>query len=153
MENEIRNNDIALLSMLEARADMNDDDRQMAELARKFELCETKKEHDFKRLRQYAAIYFNKEKISELHRLDVDLLKSEDFNEEDYIKKFSDATKIKLDDINFLIDIENNINEVRKKLDSNEVLSSEDEVQIRGISKVMSTIADILSRKDGVNND
>lgn len=153
MKNEIRNNDIALLSMLEVMEIVNEDDKQIAEIARQLELNKSKKENDIKRLCQYAANYYTKEKISELHRLDKDVLKSSDFNEEDYIKKFSDATQINVDDINFLMEIEKNIIEVQEKLNSNKVLSSEDQVQVRGMSKIMSMIADILSRKDGAIND
>lgn len=153
MKNDIENNDIAFSSMLDALEIVNEDEKHIADIVREFKIYKTKKDNDLKRVRQYAANYFTKEKISELHRLCLEVLKSADFNEEDYIEKFSDATKIRIDDINFLIEIQNNIIEVQEKLNSNKVLSPEDQIQISGMSKIMSVIADILSRKDGANDD
>lgn len=153
MKNDILNNDIAFSSMLDAIEIMNEDEEHIAEVARELDLLKRKKEKDFKRVRQYAANYFTEDKISELHRLNQDVLKSSDFNKEEYIEIFSDNTKIRIGDIDFLIEIQNNIIEVQEKLNSNKELSSEDQVQVRGVAKIMSTIADILSRKDGANND
>lgn len=153
MDKEIQNDDKIFSSMREALDILNEDERHIADITRELESYEIKKDNDFKKVRQYAANYFTKEKISELHKLYVDVLKSSDFSEDIFIEKFSDATKIKIDDINFLIEIQNNIIEVQEKLSSNEVLSSDNQIQVRGMSKIMSAIADILSRKDGANYD
>ena len=139
--------------MLDAIEVMNEDEEDIAEVTRKLELLKRKKEKDFKKVCQYAANYFTKDKISELHRLNQEVLKSPDFNQEEYIEIFSDNTKIKIGDIDFLVEIQSNIIEVQEKLNSNKELSYEDQIQVRGVAKIMSTIADILSRKDGANND
>lgn len=153
MDNEIQNNDIAFSNMLNELELANEVDKRIADIVREYNGYQIKKDDHLKRVRQYAANYFSKEKISELHRLCLEVLKSSEFNEEDYIEKFSDATKIEIDDINFLIEIQNNIIEIQENLNSNMVLSSDDHPQIKGMSKIMSAIADILARKDGANDD
>lgn len=149
MENKILNNDKAFLKMQEAIEVMNEDERHIADLMRELETTKLKKADDFKKVRQYSANYYTKEKISEINRLSSEVLKSTYFDEEIYIEKFSDSEKIKLDDIHFLNNILNNIIEVQDELNSDDVLPSNDQSQDKLGSKIMSAVADIFSRKDG----
>ncbi len=149
MENEILNDDKAFLMMQEAIEVMNKDEQHIADLMRELETSKLKKEDDFKKVRQYAANYYTKERISEINRLSVEVLKSTYFDEKIYIDKFSDSEKIKLDDINLMTEILNNIIEVKEGLDSDEVLPSNLRSQVKCWSKVMSIVADIFSGKDG----
>ena len=117
------------------------------------EQLKKKKERDIKKVHQYAANYFTKEKISELYRLSLEVLKSSPFNIDDYIKRFSDTSNFDIDDIDFLIQLQYNIVEVQEKLNSNAELSDEAKAHVKGMAKIMSIIADILSRKDEANDD
>lgn len=153
MDNKIQNNDIAFLSLQDAIEIVNENEVRIAEKKRELSMLEVERENNIKKARQYAANYFTKEKILELHKLNEEVLKSSDFDEKIYIEMFSDSTKIGMGDISFLTDLQNNIIEVQEKLDSNRVLSAEEQIQLKGLSKVMSTIADILLRKGGANND
>lgn len=80
-------------------------------------------------------------------------MKSSPFNIDDYIKRFSDTSNFDIDDIDFLIQLQYNIVEVQEKLNSNAELSDEAKAHVKGMAKIMSIIADILSRKDEANDD
>lgn len=151
MENKIGNNDPAFSSMLEAIDIMNTDQENIANLTRDLNQLEEKIKCDLKKVQQYAANYFTKDKIIEMHRLCLEVLKTSCFNEDEYIEKFSDSTKFDISDINFLIELQNNIIEVQEKLNSNSELSKEEQIQIKGLARIMHIFADILSRKDGAN--
>ena len=73
--------------------------------------------------------YFTKEKISELYRLSLEVLKSSPFNIDDYIKRFSDTSNFDIDDIDFLIQLQYNIVEVQEKLNSKTEMTDESKGQ------------------------
>ena len=63
MNNEIYDDNAIFLSMVEAIEITNKDEENIAEVTRNLEQLKKKKERDIKKVHQYAANYFTKEKI------------------------------------------------------------------------------------------
>ena len=97
-----------------------------------------------------AANYFTKEKIKELHSKSLSLLKTNDFDEDEYIRLFSSSSTISIDCIDFLIAREKEIKDIESVLASNEIQCTNNKKN--RTSGFRTALADILMG-GGRNND
>ncbi len=118
MNHKVIEYDSAFEALLEAMEETNSVDVAIGKCEK--QLHDLKNNRDTRVRNEYirAANYFTKEKICELHRRTVDLLKCDDFNEDEYIQIFSDSSKIKREHIAFLVHRQQEIKEFEHQLDS-----------------------------------
>lgn len=144
MEIEEQNYNRAFSILIKSLDELNLNDIRIGELEREIEQWKRKKKEDLRTTYIAAANFFTKEKISELHAKSVELLKCDDFSEEEYISRFSDISKVGLEDIDFLL-------QRQREIDSFEAaLNGTDQTPSRKTK--LSKLADTLM-KGGANND
>lgn len=100
----------------------------------------------FGKLRIASANYFTKEKIAELHQKTVDLLKTNDFDEQMYIDLFSDSSTIRYENIDFLVERQKSIEQFEQLKDCN------NQTRHKKSAGLLNKLANILM-KDGTPND
>jgi len=144
MKNKKQNYDRAFELLLQAIEETNEDERRIGEYTKEISKLEEKKKKDTKKANVMAAHYFSEEKISELHKKTVELLKDDDFNEQEYIEEFSDISKIETEHVNFLIERQRELESFEKDFSN--------ELEEPPSNNKMVKIANILL-KGGANND
>lgn len=102
-----------------ALKEIDNDDVQIGMLERQTEAAHQKKTDDIRLAKIVAANFFTKEKIAEIHSKSISVLKSNDFNEDDYISIFSDTSRIELEHIEFLMEKLEYIEKTELKLNNN----------------------------------
>lgn len=146
MENDESKQRRALSILLAAIEETNSNDILIGEHKREIERLENKKEKDIRKTRIAAAIYFTRERIIDLHERSVNLLRCNDFDENEYIRIFSDISTIERAHIDFLVqrqsEIENFEASLNKDLDK----------PVQSKKTPMTTLADIFMR-GGANDD
>lgn len=94
-----------------------------------------------------AAHYFTADRIRELHNRTIELMRCDDFNQEEYIAIFSDSSRITLTHIHFLWERQKQLNDLEEKLNTRQTESK----NAKKTSK-WDSLADYLA-KDGADND
>ena len=125
MKKTSHNYDSAFERLLEARQETNSNDIAIAEHEKEINKLKNKKIEDERKEHILAANYFTPEKICELHEKTVLLLKCDDFNQDDYVAIFSNSTSIQRKDIEFLINRQEELYEMEKKLDNTKLNTKE----------------------------
>lgn len=146
MENDKQKQSRALSVLLEAIEETNSNDILIGERKREIERLENKKEKEIRRTRIAAANYFTRERIIELHERSVNLLRCNDFDENEYIQIFSDISTIEIAHIDFLVQRQGEIEAFEASLNKD----LDKPVQIK--KTLMTTLADIFM-KGGANDD
>jgi len=141
MEKNIKYLDRAYELLSQSIEEINQDDTVIAEYTKKVVEAEDKKNQDIRKARQYAATYFTKEKISELHQRTLDLLKCDDFNEEEYINAFSDSSNIDINRVLFLFGRQRELDLFEKDFDINDKSNSSSAVET-----ILARIAEALMK-------
>lgn len=111
-------NDSAFEALIEARKITNYNDEVIAEHEREIKRLQNKKCADEHNECILAVNYFTAEKIKELCDRSNRVLKCDDINPEHYIQLFSDISNVKIEDIDFLIDRQKELDEAEKTLDN-----------------------------------
>lgn len=93
--------------------DYNDNNVQIGKEKKKIYELQSENERILREISIFAANYFTKEKIIDLHTKSVEILSCNDFDEEDYINLFSDISTVKIDHIIFLFDRQKEIEKYR----------------------------------------
>lgn len=130
--------------LIKALDELNTNNIHIGELEREKEQWVKKNEADLRYTYVAAANFFTKEKIAELHTKSVELLKCDDFSEEEYISRFSDISTVGLKDVSFLL-------ERQREIDSFEAEINDIDQTLRKKS-MLEKLADTLM-KGGANND
>ena len=146
VENDKQKQSRALSVLLEAIEETNSNDILIGEHKREIERLENKKEKDIRRTRIAAANYFTRERIIELHERSVNLLRCNDFDENEYIQIFSDISTIEIAHIDFLVQRQGEIEAFEASLNKD----LDKPVQIK--KTPMTTLAGIFM-KGGANDD
>lgn len=116
MENDESKQRRALSILLAAIEETNSNDILIGEHKREIERLENKKEKDIRKTRIAAAIYFTRERIIDLHERSVNLLRCNDFDENEYIRIFSDISTIERAHIDFLVQRQSEIEDFEASL-------------------------------------
>lgn len=145
METDKQRYDRAFSLLLDAIEEMNSNSIKIGEHEKEIERLRKKQEEELRAAFIIAANCFTREKIIEIHKKSVELLKCNDFNEDEYIQLFSDISRLEYRHIDFLIQRQNEINFHEFKLND-----EHDPTQDK--KSFISTLADIL-KKGGANDD
>lgn len=136
----------ALSILLEAIEETNTNDIRIGELQREIEKLENKKRRDIRKSQIAAANYFTRERIIFIHDKSVSLLRCNDFDENEYIRIFSDISTIKREHIDFLV-------QRQREIDDTEASFNKDlDKPAQSKKTIMTTLADIFM-KGGANDD
>ena len=103
MENDKQKQSRFLSILLDALIETNSNDILIGQHKREIERLKNKNKEDTRKARIAAANYFTSERIAELHKKSVDLLRCNDFDEDEYIRIFSDISTIEITHVDFLI--------------------------------------------------
>lgn len=118
MENE-NNKEVYFGMMQEEIEKINSNTKNMAMLQREMDKCSKKSEEAFRRLCVYAANYFTDDTLAYIHKNSNDLLSiKEAFDLDDYVQRFSDSSKIKKEDIDFLMGLIKDIHYQQEQLNN-----------------------------------
>lgn len=146
MKKTSHNYDRAFEKLLEARKETDANDIAIAEHEKEINKLKNKKIEDERKEHVLAANYFTPEKIRELHEKTIRLLKCDDFNQDDYVLIFSNSTSIERKDIEFLMNRQEELYEMEKKLDNTKLNTKEEK-----LNGFWLTLAEILH--GGNDND
>lgn len=146
MNQKILEYDSAFEALLEAMEETNSDDVAIGKCEKQLHDLRNSRETHVRNEHIHAANYFTKERISELHQRTVDLLKCDDFNEDEYIQIFSDSSKIKREHIAFLVHRQQELKEFEQRFDNDNKTE-----QNHKPNKFWDTLADIFN--GGNTND
>ncbi len=106
----------AFTILIESLDELYSNDIHIGEHEREIILLKKKKSSDLRSVLIAASNYFTEEKIAELHKLSVELLKCNDFSAEEYISRFSDISKVRLEDVDFLTQRQREIESFKARL-------------------------------------
>ena len=146
MENDKQKRNRAFSVLLDALEETNSNDILIGEHKREIEKLENKKAKDTRRTRIAAANYFTKDRIVELHERSVNLLRCNDFDENEYVQLFSDISSIEIAQIVFLVQRQSEIEAFENSL------NTDLDREIQDKKTPMTTLADIFM-KGGANDD
>ncbi len=147
MNNKIKNEDSAFDALLEIRQQRASNLKAIAEHQREINKIEGKDIADQRTERVFAANYFTADKIRELHKRTLEVLKCDDFDQDFYIDLFSNSSTIDDRYIDFLVNRKKELDEFEQTFDN-----IKGDLKVNKSSDFLLTLAEIF-RGGSANDD